>query len=139
MSESRTAILGLMPFALPEDLLPHGEGALELSVEELAELLPEGRAVLLGLRDGGWELDSASIEDGYGVLDDGRSTLDVCLDFTKEFSPPDVPAVVEDAQSCGVSLDWGNALILWKDSRAVSSDDDDDTETRWDITGACVG
>ena len=137
MPGTRTAVLSLLPYAYPEDLLPHGEGTLELGVEELGELLPEGRAVLLAVRDGGWQLAHAAIEDGGGEDNDGRACRDVCINFTKEFSPADAQAVIADALACGVSPDWGTPEILWNDYRE-DADDDSDENGRWEITGVRI-
>lgn len=138
MPETRTAVLQLFPFAHPEDLLPHTDGPLKLNVDELGELIPDGRNVLFGMRDGGWQLDYAAIENGLGVDDDGRPLRDICINFIKDFSPADAHAVIADAKSCGASEDWGNPNVFWSDERETDEEDSDENG-RWDMTGARIG
>lgn len=138
MPDIRTAHLSLMPCAYPHELLPHGDGSLDLTVEGVGDLLPEGRALLLGLRDGGWRFHGATIQDGGGTGLDDQPMRDIPMSFTKEFTPPDVPDVVADLRACGVTEDWGYPDFCWEDFRE-DADDDSDENGRWDVNGNRIG
>jgi hypothetical protein len=90
MVKSRTACPLLFPCAYPEEL-PQREGKLELPLEDVANLFPDGAVALLGLRDGEWSFTGAQVDDGGGCDDDDRPLRDVSIWFDKEF----VPARVE--------------------------------------------
>jgi len=130
MSASRVAYLSLLD-QVPTASLPHGGGPLDLPLENIVKLLPEGGDELLRLRDGGWKLFSATVEDSGEWAPEPSPQLDVYIEFKKPFEPARAADVAADARACGLT-EWGSPDFCWDDPR------DDDDDWRWNLDGKSV-